>query len=335
MKECSVIIPVYNTKKYIDECLKSIQQQSNRNIEIIAVDDGSIDESASMIDKCAFSDQRMLAVHQINEGVSQARNVGIQLGSGEYIGFVDADDTISLEMYQQLYSTAAETKSDIVMCDATTVYLNGRTEADTITQLSENHILKKSDFTPSLLLEMAGSACRCIYSKHIYSDKLPNDYGVRFPLGVKLSEDRIFNLYAFGKANQVTYMKESYYNRLVHDESCVMSFHSDYFECIKKANTETQRAILEAWDNEPHLKRTYSSQFISGAICSIYNYYYKTSTMSLKERRQAIQKICNDAELRDAIIQGKYNGWKMRLILKKRISLLEIMARLANWKHGR
>ena len=330
----SVIVPVYNMEEYLERCVDSIIHQTESNIEIILVNNGSTDRSGAICDKYSINDDRVKVIHQPNNGVSAARNSGIKVAKGDYIGFVDADDWIEPDMYESLFEGAVRTDADVVMCDATTVYNNGNTQADTITQLSGNTILSKSDFLPSLLLEMAGSAWRCIYSKRIYNDKL-RKFPLAFPLGVKFSEDRIFNLYAFGYANRVYYIKQSFYNRYMNLSSAVHRFHPDYFDAVKKAHFKTQKAIDGAWDGQEKLKKAYLNQFISGAFSAINNYYYKTSTLSSKERRALVRNICNDVDLVTAIRQSDLKSFRAKWIEHKQIGLLILFARINNAKHKR
>lgn len=333
MPKISIIIPVYNAEKELNKCIDSIICQTQQDIEIILVDDGSTDGSLSICQEYAEDDCRVKVIHQKNAGVSAARNTGIGMATGRYIGFVDSDDWIEPDMFKRLLQEGKRTGADVVMCDATTVYDNGRTQTDTITQLSSNRILEKADFTPSLLLEMAGSAWRCIYKNDRYSAKL-RKYPLAFPLGVKFSEDRIFNLYAFGQANQVCYLKESYYNRYINLKSAVHRFHSDYFEVYKKAADGIEQAIHCVWENDAELMKVYLSQFIGGAIGAICNYYYKTSPLSSVEKKNAVKKLCEDSQLRTAIETygaDKKSGW----ILDRKYILLIMYAKMANWKHRR
>ena len=327
----SVIVPVYNMEEYLERCVDSIIHQTESNIEIILVNNGSTDRSGAICDKYSINDDRVKVIHQPNNGVSAARNSGIKVAKGDYIGFVDADDWIEPDMYESLIEEAVRNDADVVMCDATTVYSNGNTQADTITQLSRNTVLRKSDFSPSLLLEMAGSVCRCIYSKCILSEK----HLVEFPLGVKFSEDRIFNIFAFGYANRVYYIKQSFYNRYMNLSSAVHRFHLDYFDAVKKAHIQTQKAIDDAWDGQEKYKKAYLNQFISGAFSAINNYYYKTSTLSSKERITAVKNVCNDVDLVTAIRQSDIKSFRAKWIEHKRIGLLILFARINNAKHKR
>ena len=170
MYKVSIIIPIFNTETFLKRCVSSVIDQTLKDIEIILVDDGSTDNSGNICDEFAQKDSRVKVIHKKNEGVGIARNSGINIAKGGYIGFVDSDDWVDADMYETLYNAAKENGADIVMCDAVTKYDKEKYEADTITQLSETKILKKEDIYPSLLLELAGSACRCIYKKSLISE---------------------------------------------------------------------------------------------------------------------------------------------------------------------
>lgn len=138
--ECkiSIIVPVYNSSKYLRSCIDSILKQSLSDWELILVNDGSTDDSGEICDEYAVKYPAIRVIHKENAGVSEARNTGLVAATGEYVGFVDSDDTIRPEMYQEMYDAAMENDAEIVMCDAVTVYPDGRTEPDTIAQLSES-----------------------------------------------------------------------------------------------------------------------------------------------------------------------------------------------------
>ena len=100
----SVIVPVYNVEKYLDNCINSIVNQTYDNLEILLVDDGSKDNSGSLCDEWALRDNRIKVIHKQNGGASSARNAGLDAATGEYIGFVDADDYIDIDMYEIMYA---------------------------------------------------------------------------------------------------------------------------------------------------------------------------------------------------------------------------------------
>ena len=115
MKKVSLIIPIYNTQNYLRKCLDSAIGQTYKNMEIICVDDGSTDDSSNILDEYAKKDGRIIAIHQKNQGESGARNRGLEIASGDYIGFMDCDDWIEPEMYQILVEKLEICNADIAI----------------------------------------------------------------------------------------------------------------------------------------------------------------------------------------------------------------------------
>ena len=100
----SIIVPVYNVEKYVEKCINSIINQTYKNLQIILVDDGSKDNSGKICDEFKLKDNRIEVIHKNNGGLSDARNAGLKLAKGDYIGFVDSDDYIEADMYETLYN---------------------------------------------------------------------------------------------------------------------------------------------------------------------------------------------------------------------------------------
>ena len=114
-KIISVIIPVYNVENYIEKCLNSIVNQTYNNLEIIIIDDGSTDNSIAIAEKIAENDKRIRIISQVNQGVSSARNLGLDNASGEYILFIDSDDWLDLETCKIALDTMIKHDADVVM----------------------------------------------------------------------------------------------------------------------------------------------------------------------------------------------------------------------------
>ena len=124
-KTISIIVPVYNVKPYLDECVRSVVQQTYRDIEIILVDDGSVDDSSAICDEWANKDSRVKVLHNKNQGLSAARNAGIDIACGEYIYFVDSDDYIKRELCAEAMRFFEETGADIVAFNFYEVHEDG------------------------------------------------------------------------------------------------------------------------------------------------------------------------------------------------------------------
>lgn len=165
----SIIVPVYNTEKYLAKCLDSILNQTLQDIEIIVVNDGSKDQSQSVIDRYAIKDHRIFSIYKENGGLSDARNVGLDNSTGEFIAFIDSDDYIESEMLEKMYELTKRHNSEIVLCDLVKVDENGKEFRDLpqSPQLPEKIVLK-NDLT--IFGEMSCFACNKIFKKSLFNN---------------------------------------------------------------------------------------------------------------------------------------------------------------------
>ena len=121
----SIIVPVYNVEKYLEKCVKTLMEQSYKNIEIILVDDGSTDSSGKLVDRLANNDARITVVHKKNAGLGMARNTGLDYATGKYVAFIDSDDYTDVNMIQKLHNALEEYNSDTSYCGYTMAYDSG------------------------------------------------------------------------------------------------------------------------------------------------------------------------------------------------------------------
>ena len=124
MAKVSVIVPVYKVENYLKKCVNSLINQTLKDIEIILVDDGSPDSCGKICDEYAKNDSRVKVIHKQNEGLSEARNVGIMAAKSPYIGFVDSDDYVAEDMYEMLYENLIKTNADVSVCGLYDCYSN-------------------------------------------------------------------------------------------------------------------------------------------------------------------------------------------------------------------
>ena len=160
MIKVSVIIPVYNVEIYIEKCINSLINQTLKEIEFIFVNDGSPDNSVSIIKKYQKKDKRIKLLEKENGGQASARNLGMKHAKGEYIAFVDSDDYVKENMYELMYNRAKKDNLDIVMCENYLVY-NDRIEEkkNSITENDEQII------TPEKYITLSPSPCNKIIKK--------------------------------------------------------------------------------------------------------------------------------------------------------------------------
>lgn len=195
----SIIIPIYNTDKYLPTCLDSIIAQTYKNIEIICINDGSPDNSLQILEKYAQKDSRMKIINQENKGVSVARNNGTNNATGEYILFVDADDWLELNCCEQLIKNIGE--SDIIIFD-TIRHINNKIRINKHLETREDQIL------------LTGIWNKMYKSTFLKSNKL------LFPTGITHSEDFIFNNYIYIIEPKIKYCPEYLYNYRMNREGC-------------------------------------------------------------------------------------------------------------------
>lgn len=203
----SIIVPVYNVEKYLEQCVDSLLAQTVREKEIILVDDGSKDSSGKIADLYASRFPGIVqCLHLENGGQGRARNHGLRLAHGEYVGFVDSDDWIDPEMYRKMIEKAEETGADLVFCDFLEHYADGR----------ENYLPAAFQDHP---LSSAGSSCNKIFKRALIGS-------LTFPEGLWY-EDFFFSAVMLTRASKMEYLREPLYhyriaqNSTMHNDNAV------------------------------------------------------------------------------------------------------------------
>lgn len=214
----SVIVPCYNVKKYLGKCLKSISNQTYGKLEILLIDDGSTDGTSALCDIFSGVDKRIRVFHKKNGGVSSARNVGIQNAKGEYIMFVDPDDTIDDYMVENLFSSAKNTRSDIVCCGYKRKYLFFKKIEEIKYKknviLDNNFIVK--NMIRNIVLPKGENICPfCVYSKLIKTS-LIKENAILFNEEWNHAEDFEFIIRVFLKTQSMVFINSTPYNYMKH-----------------------------------------------------------------------------------------------------------------------
>ncbi len=203
----SVIVPVYNVEKYLGECINSLLCQIYTNLEIILIDDGSTDSSGTLCDHYAEIDNRISVYHKKNGGLSDARNYGLDIATGEFIAFVDSDDYVSPYFIDRLRQVQKKTDSDIVICGFTS-FDDGTSlscitnETDDLVYQSVSSIDALSNFYNDNRV-MTVLAWNKLYKKSCFKT-------IRFPVG-KLREDEFISYRVIYASNKITYIQSKLY----------------------------------------------------------------------------------------------------------------------------
>lgn len=233
MIKVSVIIPIYNTERHLRRCLDSVLAQTLKEIEIICVDDGSTDSSPDILQEYTEKDKRIRLIHKENGGVVSARNAGIKIAAGNYIGFMDSDDWIEPEMYERLYLYGIENHTELVSSgyfmegNYTTVHYDdvppGLYDEKSLDFLRENTIYN----TETKEAGIRGSLC----CKLFLAEPLKRVHA-QIPDGLSMSEDKMCVLSYLLESRRVYIAKEAFYHYMIHPNSAVHTPNSRYLEAV-------------------------------------------------------------------------------------------------------
>lgn len=205
MPKVSIIVPVYNVEKYINRCIRSILNQSLDDFEIILVDDGSNDNCPQICEEWSMKDTRIKTIHQINGGLSSARNTGVDAARGEYIGFVDSDDWIEPMMYECLYNAAKENDVEIALCEMRVV----KDERTDIVQPQKiQRVIDKNELMELFFRVKDNRIHYCVCDK-LYKATVIKD--IAFTEGIRF-EDIDYNFKVFEKCQRAVYTNQVLYN---------------------------------------------------------------------------------------------------------------------------
>ena len=221
----SIIIPVYKAEKYIERCLHSLINQTYRNLEIIIVDDASPDKSGEICEQYAKQYAHIKVFHNpTNQGVSVARNVGLEHATGNYIGFVDPDDDFSHHIFERFHDFLIQNECDLVICGRYDVYQ--KKPEETILYLEKSMVLEKTIAMQMLFDDAIGSY---LWDK-LFKAELWN--GIRFVPGKQFAEDVFVMHHVFDKAEKIGFIAESLYYYHINDNTL-----SNRYSPLKWVNT--------------------------------------------------------------------------------------------------
>lgn len=218
----SIIVPVYNTAAYLDRCIESLTKQTYQAIEIILVDDGSVDGSLQILLDAQKRDARITVVQQANAGPSAARNAGLDNAKGQYIMFCDSDDAVAADWCQQMVAVIQKYPDALVVC--------GFYRLDESGNILRKHsidagIYAKDQYFLLYLPGLSGSACNKIYRRTILQE-----HNIRFDPSRNFAEDAVFNLQYFDYTDSILVIEDCLYYYYFYRNANTLSSQADYFQ---------------------------------------------------------------------------------------------------------
>ena len=231
----SIIVPVYNVEKYVEKCIGSLISQTEKEIEIIIINDGSQDTSGKLCDSLASTDKRIRVIHSENMGVSIARNIGIREARGEWISFVDGDDYARPDMIETLLKKSYEADYDVIIAD---YYVEGANHEKRIEYFFHDECVfsnesKKELIQASVLGNVKNTTTVGVPWAKIYARDFLVDKGLTFLEGLKRMQDMIFNIHVFKHARSIKYVHSPVYYYRTRNDSVVNKYVPEYGDTIK------------------------------------------------------------------------------------------------------
>lgn len=334
MKLVTVIVPVYNVEKYIEECIDSLICQTYKNIEIILVDDGSIDRSGKICDQYAEADCRIKVIHKKNEGLGFARNSGLDVAEGQYVTFVDSDDKVEKNLIELLMDGVNAYGCDTCIGGFKRIAKDGQVVFE---EHYEEKIYEEDNVYNELFTRMLGSApnkhdaIRMSVWNVMYSMDIVKNKSIRFPSERKyISEDIIWDSDYYKYARKVKVIGSSAYMYRITPESLTQKYKPDMLEKICALYIELCKRVLQDEYKIMRIQR----QFLVNLRSCIKQEKASISKKNNKEIKKAIFLIVDNEVVHmvvqqyEKIIKQKKQKIFVQLVKNKFVNLLYLLVKI-------
>lgn len=306
----SVIVPIYNAEKDIDRCMMSIYAQTFTDYEIILVNDGSCDRSASICQQYKEKDNRIIFIDKKNEGAGSARNAGIEVAKGDYLIFPDVDDWFESNMFEELYRASLSGKYDVVFSGAN-FYSQGK-DTDVIYSRSIN--CKKVSYSTqeecrkNVMAFFPMSTIFDVPWNKLYKRSVIIDNNIRF-LDTRRCQDAIFNIDFYDVIKSATSIDKAYYNYIENTlESIQRKFPKNYIDINIKYFSTLISHLLSWGIYEGDIKQHYDDSFVKAIYETMEMFENPVWNMSKKEQIAYIKAIMSKHEIQNMLKKMNFNG---------------------------
>lgn len=301
----SVIVPIYNVEKYLHKCIESILNQTLSNIEVILVNDGSTDKCLEIINSYSKKDERIKVINKANGGQSSARNMGLDIARGKYIGFVDSDDWLHYDMYENLYEAIEKSNADICVCGREAYSEEGKIGYQN--KLDDELIdLDKYDIKDYVTNKLFYKHTVVVWNK-IYKKDIINKNNIRFEdVSYVGSEDALFNYQYLMHTKKIKAIDKIGYSQLSREGSTATSYKKGYI--VRTSN------LIECMDD--YSNKINSKEIGNDIIPSILLFYNQWCLSQIKIHSDESNILRN---IQDELIQGM-DSKVFRIYIKKIIT---------------
>lgn len=288
----SILMPVYNSQEFIKNSIKSVINQTLNNWELIIVNDGSKDKSAQVCDEFSKLDKRIKVIHQDNKGVSYTRNLLINNAKGKYIGFVDSDDYIDKDMFENLIKKIEIYDSDLVVCGIVEEKINDRVGINKVSNRYYPKDYMKVNEMDYLIFDyinskLFNSLCNKLYKREIISKN-----NIKFNSNFENGEDFIFNLEYMKKINNLVFCEEEFYHYIRKENNSIThKYVGDMYEKGIQIHKELEKFLKDMGFYNDNNKNILEENHLKGVFFAILNLFHRDSDLNVSDKRLYIKNI--------------------------------------------
>lgn len=312
----SIIVPVYNVEKYLSYCLQSIINQTIKDLEIICVNDGSTDNSLSILEQYAKWDRRIQIINQVNSGSSVARNKGLESASGEYILFVDSDDLLASNACERLYMEILQTQADVVVFGASIFpWIQEKDNGWLYEYLKIELKDYKQDSINAFFKERASKPF--IWNK-CYRRTLIDNNNIYFDKDLKLGEDSLFLFNLFPLIDRIIYIPDQLYSYRCERNGSLMDINSKDIEKKLYSHLELIKKVICLWEKNDYIKGNENEMYCWGLDLIVNE--IDNPTLDRKAREKIIhefEEIIAHSCLNNIKLEGKVKKLYRKINIKR------------------
>ena len=290
----SILMPVYNGQEYLEETVLSILNQSYKEFELIIINDGSSDNTKVICDNLEKIDKRIKIIHKENTGVSHTRNIALDNASGEYIAFIDSDDSVYKDYLKILLSSMEKSNGQLSVCGFKERKISANGQVEELSRVfCPKEVIAIEDMK-DLIMDFGNSGLLNPLWNKLYSREIIEKNNIRFKEDVKTGEDFIFNLQYFRKIKNICFSKEElYYYIRRNNNSITYQYIDNMYEKGLEIHSLLENFLKDMnFYNNKNRYILYGNHLM-GVFSAFLNLFHKDCKLTLKQKKQYIKAIVN------------------------------------------
>lgn len=310
MDKISVILPVYKVEKYIDQCMETVLNQTYKNLEIILVDDGSPDNCGKICDDYAAKDDRIVVIHKKNGGAPAARNDALKIATGDWIAYVDPDDWIEKNAFEEAIAVGIRDESDIVIFN-TYLNSNGGDNQTLMQAFPEDFTSSDRTFIRKMQLSSLSNKYTPLLQNwsqgfpwdKIYRADFTRKYNILWPTNLKANDDVVYTIHAFEHARKISYINKTFYHYRMNPQSIGHKYMPDRVKVDHDIYAEMYKIKDEYGLGDDYVAALNARIILNVWYCLSRCFFHEDNKKPLKDKLKDISDMLNDEYIKEAFIK--------------------------------